>query len=134
MIRVTHLLVAGAVALALCDSSLAQEVPPQRPAPESPDLSSIVDSVTAQEASSALSPLPGSPDVGVGGGVLEALPRPRDIPRSLFGPEQPPSSGGIQIDAPYFTPDPLLDFAPMRNRAGLAGLKSRSSSRTSYPS
>ena len=35
--------------------------------------------------------------------------RPRDTPRSLFGPEQPPSAGGIQIDAPYFVPDPLLD-------------------------
>ena len=54
-------------------------------------------------------PLPGSPDSGVGAGVLEALPRPRDTPRSLFGPEQPPSTGGIQIDAPYFVPDPLLD-------------------------
>ncbi len=65
--------------------------------------------------------MPGSPESGVGAGVLEALPRPRDTPRSLFGPEQPPSTGGIQINAPYFIPDPLLDFSQSAPPGWFAG-------------
>ena len=59
-----------------------------------------------------LIPLPGSPDAGVGGGVLQTLPQPRDVPASLFGPTTPSrasADGILRIDAPYFTPDPLLD-------------------------
>ena len=108
MNKITQLLLAGAVVFALCDVGLAQETPSaaarrelRRREMRSPTRS------LAQE--SLPPPLPGSPDAGVGAGVLEALPRPRDTPRSLFGPEQPPSAGGIQIDGPYFVPDPLLD-------------------------
>jgi len=107
MIKITQLLLAGAVAFALCDAGLAQETPPRPPAAAAADMGAVTDAVLAQQG---LPPaLPGSPDAGVGAGVLEALPRPLDTPRSLFGPEQPPSAGGIRIDAPYFTPDPLLD-------------------------
>ena len=108
MNKITHLLLAGAVAFALCDVGLAQETLRRAHPPQTRrQCGAIADAVLAQE--SLPPPLPGSPDSGVGAGVLEALPRPRDTPRSLFGPEQPPSAGGIQIDAPYFVPDPLLD-------------------------
>jgi hypothetical protein len=109
MNKVTHLLLAGAVGLALCDMGRAQEAPPQSPADAPVDGRAIAEAVLAQETLPP--PIPGSPESGVGSGVIEALPRPRDTPRSLFGPEQPPSKGGIQIDAPYFVPDPLLDFS-----------------------
>jgi hypothetical protein len=107
MIKITHLLLAGAVIFALCDVGLAQEPPAQPAALPAADVKAITDAAAARE--SLPPPLPGSTDYGVGGGVLEALPRPRDTPRSLFGPEMAPSTGGIRIDAPYFTPDPLLD-------------------------
>jgi hypothetical protein len=101
MIKITHLLLAAAVSLALCDTGLAQETPAPAAA------GSITDGYLKQEA--LPQPLPGSADSGVGSGVLEALPQPRDIPRSLFGPEQPPSTGGVVFDGSYFTTDPLLD-------------------------
>jgi hypothetical protein len=107
MSKITHLLLAGAAAFALCHAGLAQETPPRPPAANSTALDAIAGTVVAQE--SLPQPLPNSPEYGVGAGVLEALPRPRDTPRSLFGPEKPPSTGGIRIDAPYFTPDALLD-------------------------
>ena len=75
--------------------------------PATPTLDSFASDVLAQETFRR--PLPSSPDYGVGAGVLEALPNPRDTPRSLFGPPSPPSTGGIRIDAPYFIADPLLD-------------------------
>ena len=107
MNKITHLLLAGAVALALCDIGRAQEAASQPPADATVDGRAIVEAALAQESLPLA--LQGSPDAGVGSGVLEALPRPRDTPRSLFGPPQPPSTGGIQLDAPYFVPDPLLD-------------------------
>jgi hypothetical protein len=118
MIKLTHLLMTGAVALALCDVGLAQEAPP--PPAEAPvDMRAITNAVLAQET--LPQPLPGSPEYGVGTGILEALPQPRDTPRSLFGPEKPPSAGGIQIDAPYFVPDPLLDPAFFPSPGWFAG-------------
>jgi hypothetical protein len=107
MIKIAQLLRAGAVVVALCGSALAQQRPAQPAELPAADVRVITDAVAAQESLPA--PLPGSTDYGVGAGVLEALPRPRDTPRSLFAPEKPPSDGGIRIDAPYFTPDPLLD-------------------------
>jgi hypothetical protein len=108
MNKITHLIIAGAFALALCDVGVAQQTPPQPPVADSAALDSMIASaVVAQESLPA--PLPGSPDYGLGAGVLEALPRPRDTPRSLFGPAQPPSTGGVDVDGPYFVRDPLLD-------------------------
>jgi hypothetical protein len=119
MRTITHLLLAGAVTLALCDAGRAQETPPQPSAAASANVRAVTDAVLAQES---LPPaLPGSPDAGVGAGVLEALPRPLDTPRSLFAPEQPPSAGGVRIDAPYFIPDPQLDFAPFAQPGWFAG-------------
>ena len=119
MNKISHLLLAGVMALALCDASRAQELAPQPPASASADLGAVTDAVLAQEHLPA--PLPGSPDYGVGAGVVEALPQPRDTPRSLFGPEQPPGTGGIRIDAPYFIPDPMLDVAPFAQPGWFAG-------------
>lgn len=110
MNKITRLLLAGAAVFALCEPGRAQETPPQPlPAGASEDVRAIPEGFFAQE--SLPMPSPDSPDFGVGAGVLEALPQPRDTPRSLFGAEQAPSTGGIQIDAPYFVPDPLLDPA-----------------------
>jgi hypothetical protein len=107
MIKITHLLLTGAVAFVLCETSRAQEARPQPSAEQPASAGAISDAVLAQE--SLPMPMPGSPDAGVGAGVLESLPRPVDVPRSLFAPEQPPSAGGIPIHQPYFLADPLLD-------------------------
>lgn len=104
MIKITHLLLAGAAALALCDMVQAQEPSPSQPAAVT---GATTGTVPAQGSLPAA--LPASPESGVGSGVLEALPQPRDTPRSLFGPEQPPSKGGEVFDGSYFTTDPLLD-------------------------
>jgi hypothetical protein len=87
---------------------LAQEVSslPQSTG-ASADMRATPGAVLAQEVMPM--PLPGSPESGVGGGILETLPRPPDTPKSLFAQEQPPSMGGINIQEPYFLADPLLD-------------------------
>ncbi len=108
MKKVTLLLLAGTVPFALCSPGRSQEIPAQVPAAVSPvSATAIAEAALVQE--SLPPPFPGSPDAGVGSGILETLPRPPDTPRSLFGPPQPASAGGIQIDAPYFVTDPLLD-------------------------
>ncbi len=107
MNKITHLLMAGAAVFALCHVGLAQETPPRPPATDSAAEDTFASAVFAQEGLPAA--LPASSDFGIGAGILEALPQPPDVPRSLFGPEKPPSTGGIRIDAPYFIPDPLLD-------------------------
>ena len=107
MNKISQLLLAGAAVFTLCDVGLAQETPPRPPAADSTALDAIAREVVAQE--SVPQPLPSGPEYGVGAGVLEALPRPRDTPRSLFGPAQPPSAGGVALDGPYFVSDPLLD-------------------------
>lgn len=40
---------------------------------------------------------------------LKALPRPPDQPRSLLMPALPPGSAPLDLEGPYFRPDPLLD-------------------------
>jgi len=77
-------------------------------------MEALSNAVLAQETPPSLVPLPGDPDAGIGGGVLQALPLPRDFPASLFTPSPPPpadASGVLRIDAPYFARDPLLDPA-----------------------
>ena len=41
--------------------------------------------------------------------MLQALPRPPDLPASLFDPPPPPATRFNPLDAPYFLPEPLLD-------------------------
>jgi hypothetical protein len=106
MKTMTQLLLAGAVALALSDMGLAQEPSPMPPGGASTYLATFDDAL-AQETRAE--PLPAAPEAGIGGGVLQALPRPRDLPASLFAPPPPPATGFLHVDAPYFVRDPLLD-------------------------
>jgi hypothetical protein len=112
MNKLTHLILAVAVALGLCDAGLAQETPPTPSGRADTEIEAVTNAVLAQETSPSLIPLPGGPDAGIGGGVLQALPRPRDFPASLYTPPPPSrvdASGVLRIDAPYFERDPLLD-------------------------
>jgi hypothetical protein len=96
MIKMTHLLLAGAVALALSDVGLAQDTP------------------------SMPLPLPDAPAAGDGEAILQALHQPR-IPASLFAPSPPPSSGFMPVDSPYFVRDPLLDSSQFPPPGWFAG-------------
>jgi hypothetical protein len=108
MIKITHLLLAGAVVFGLCNMVQAQDPSPSQPAAgTTAGPGSTTGTVPVQGSLPAA--LPASPESGVRSGVLEALPRPRDTPSSLFAAPGPPSPGGIPIGGPYFTPDPLLD-------------------------
>ena len=112
MNKLTHLILAVAVTLGLCDAGLAQETPPTPSGRADTEIEAVTNAVLAQETSPSLIPLPGGPDAGIGGGVLQALPRPRDLPASLYTAPAPPradASGVLRIDAPYFKRDPLLD-------------------------
>jgi hypothetical protein len=110
MIKSTHLLLAGALALALCNSSVAQDASLKPSGEVSGGSAAVVAELLSQE--SLPEPLAAAPEDGIGSGVLQALPRPRDIPRSLFAPSQPDSTGGMPIARPYLVADPLLDFSP----------------------
>jgi hypothetical protein len=112
MIKLTHLLIASAAALAFSDAASAQVTRPNPPG-ESP-----VDQVTLSDACGAQgtlpAPLPDAPPAAVpaagrGDGILQALPQPRDLPTSLFAPPPPPSSTYVPVDMPYLLRDPLLD-------------------------
>jgi hypothetical protein len=110
MIKLTHFILAGAVVSSLCSRSFAQDARPSSPAGTSEATAArLADAITQDGVPE---PLPGAPDAGVGSGVLEALPRPRAVPESLFAPADPPSPGGIPVARPYFIADPLLDLAP----------------------
>jgi hypothetical protein len=106
MIKMTQRLWAGAITIALCHQGFAQDLSSKPPGGAAASGSAA----TAAGLPGALpEPLPAAPDFGVGGGVLEALPRPRDLPASLFAPPAPPKTGFLTIDAPYLACDPLLD-------------------------
>jgi hypothetical protein len=147
MIKITHLLLAGAVVLAVTNAGLAQVTGAQTSGgassgidqgPRAVDqgragaqssggassgMAAVVNDVMAQDAGPE--PLPGAPDTGVGSGVLEALPRPRDIPKSLFAPATPQAGPPLPIDTPYFYPDPLLDWAPFGAPGWFAGAEAQ---------
>jgi hypothetical protein len=108
MIKIKHLLLAGALACTLGNAILAQEAQP-KPSGSAPEsLEAITEKVMAQEA--VPEPLPASPYTGgLGSGVLQAIPRPPDVPGSLFAPAQPASTGGMPIGGPYLVTDPWLD-------------------------
>jgi hypothetical protein len=103
-------LLAAAVAFALANGSFGQDTAPKRSDNASHGISARVDAALSQNA--LPEPLPGGPEVGVGGGVLQALPKPRDLPASLYAPPPPASPGALRVDEPYLVPDPLLDFPP----------------------
>ena len=107
MMKTRHLLLAVAVGFAFSNLGLAQEPRPASPGGTSDTVSAaFADSVT-QEGLPA--PLPTDPDAGIGGGVLQALPRPRDLPISLFATAQPRSTEPMPVAGPYFQTDPFLD-------------------------
>jgi hypothetical protein len=107
MIKIKHLLLAGAVAFALSEVSFAQDALPKPPAAESENVKLLLDAKMLQDT--IPEPLPASPYAGLGSGVLQALPRPLDVPGSLFAPAQPPSTGAMPINSPYLVADPFLD-------------------------
>jgi hypothetical protein len=116
MIKKTHLqILAGAIALALPNVGVAQDTPPKPPVGVFVDYAAIL----AQDIPP--DPLPAAPDAGVGGGVLQALPKPRNLPASLFAPPPPPSPGFLRVDAPYFVRDPLLDPPQLPSPGWFAG-------------
>jgi hypothetical protein len=119
MIKMTHLLLAGAVALALSGVSLAQDTS-SKPSEGAPaHFAALVGETGVQD--NLPEPLPGEPNYGVGGGVLQALPRPQNLPASLFAPPPPPSKGFLQVDAPYFGRDRLLDSPEFQTPGWFAG-------------
>jgi hypothetical protein len=119
MIKMTWKLLAGAVALVLSNATMAQDAPPKPPGEAPGRLAVLSDEVLAEDA--LPDPLPAVPDVGVGGGVLQTLPKPRDLPASLFTSPPPPTRDVLHVDAPFFTRDPLLDFSPAAPPGWFAG-------------
>ena len=53
------------------------------------------------------------------------MPRPLDVPRSLFAPAPSLAGEAIPTNSPYFTPDPLLDFAPSAPPGWFAGAEAQ---------
>jgi hypothetical protein len=85
MFRTTYLLLAAALAPVLAPAAVAQDAPALPAAlPETP----------AETGAPAL---------------LKTLPRPPELPASLFAPPVPRTTAPMPIDAPYLVPDPLLD-------------------------
>jgi hypothetical protein len=123
MIKTIHLLLAIAVALALSNAGVAQDTGGQPRGGASSGMAAVVSDVMSQEP--LPEPMPGAPDAGVGSGVLETMPRPRDIPRSLFAPAPAPSGQALPVDTPYFNRDPLLDFAPFAAPGWFAGAEAQ---------
>jgi hypothetical protein len=119
MIKMTHLLLAGAVALALSDVGFAQDTPPKPPGGAFANYPALFDEVVGQDT--LPEPLPDPPAAGNRAAILQALPQPRDLPASLFAPSPPPSTRFLPVDTPYFVRDPLLDspqFPPVGWFAG----------------
>ena len=111
MIKIKHLLLAAAMAFTLCDVSLAQEALPKPAGLAAAIAETPAAETLAQDTFPAplAEPLPDSPYAGIGSGVLQALPRPSDVPGSLFAPAQAPSTGAMPIGGPYLVTDPFLD-------------------------
>jgi hypothetical protein len=123
MIKIHHLLLAVAVAWALSNVGLAQDNGAKPSGVPASGMAAVVNDVLAQDA--VPEALPGAPDAGVGSGVLESLPRPLDIPRSLFAPAPAKAGQAMPIDTPYFTADPLLDWAPFAAPGWFAGAEAQ---------
>jgi hypothetical protein len=121
MNKTTRPLLAGAIAFALSGAALAQAPSLTPPGGALARLAAPSDEVAAPDT--LPEPLPAAPDVAVGGGVLQALPRPRDLPASLFAPPPPPPPGLLRVDAPYFVRDPLLDFTPSARPGWFGGVE-----------
>jgi hypothetical protein len=118
MIKIKHLILAGVVGLALSKLGLAQETG-AKPSGEPPTGSGAVVDALAKEG--LLEPLPDAGAIGETPVILPGIPRPPDFPGSLFAPAQPRSTAPMQMDAPYFVPDPLLDFSPSAPPGWFAG-------------
>jgi hypothetical protein len=107
MNKITRLILAGAASVSMSDRAAAQEAPTPPANVATARLAALVDD--APSPGPLPEALPRDPDEGVGGGVLQALPKPRDLPASLLAPPPPPSNRPISVDAPYFFNDPFLD-------------------------
>jgi hypothetical protein len=121
MIKITHLLLAGAVALAFLHVSRAQEASPQPPAGASGYRAAPADPAGAPHALPEALPAAPAATPGGGGAILPSLPQPRDLPASLFAPPAQPVPGFIALDVPYFVSDPLLDGRPFPAPGWFAG-------------
>jgi hypothetical protein len=121
MAKMTHLLLAGAVALGLSDAVRAQDKPPRPPGWATTSSAALIDEVLAQVDPPAPLPLLNVPAAGESARVLQSLPQPRDLPASLFAPPPPPAPGFLHVDAPFFVRDPLLDSPQFRVPGWFAG-------------
>lgn len=121
MIKMTELLLAVAVGFALSDEGDAQEPSSKPPDGSTAQLGALVDGAGAQYA--LPDPLPRESDAGVGGGVLQALPKPRDLPASLFSPSPSQAPDVLRVDAPYFAPDRLLDIPELQSQGWFGGIE-----------
>jgi hypothetical protein len=121
MVKMTRLLLAGAVALGLSDAVLAQDAPPKPPGGATVAPAALIEEVVAPAEPPAPLPLPDAPAADEGARVLRSLPQPRDLPASLFAPPPPPAPGFLHVDAPYFVRDPLLDGPQFRAPGWFAG-------------
>ena len=106
--KTKHLLLAVAVGFALSDLGLAQEPRPAQPEGGSEALAAVLtDSLAQEPARAAASRLECR---RLAAGFFEALPRPRDLPRSLFAPAVPNVARARGHRWTVFpVPDPLLD-------------------------
>jgi hypothetical protein len=88
-------------------------------------LLAIALAVSASGYAQESKPLPRStPPVATDGeGMVQALPRPPDLPASLFEPAPPTSPACDPLDVPYFVPDPLLDPPQLPPPGWFAGLE-----------
>lgn len=119
MIKMTQLVQAVAVALVLSDVGFAQD-PSSKPLDTAAShVASVIDENLAQKP--LPDPLPGGSGPGVGGGVVQSLPRPSDLPDSLFEQPYPNTPGFFRLDQPYFTLDPLLDPTQLPQPGWFAG-------------
>jgi hypothetical protein len=105
MIKMTQLALAGAVAIVLSGVGLAQDPSLKPPGTGTTYFAGLVDNGLNQDPIPEA--LPGQQ--GVGGGVVQALPRPKDLPSSLFAPPSAVGPGPFSLVQPYLITDPLLD-------------------------
>lgn len=107
-----------AIVLVLARPSPAQEV---TPGPSSPWRDALI--AGAEMQGGRPDPLPNSSELGLGGGIIQALPATRDMPASLFAPPPPPSRGYIRPDEPYLLFEPGIDRDPASPPGWFSGVE-----------
>ena len=104
-----YLLPAVALVLALSAPGPAQDAPPKPGGRAFADYFGASEIGQAQDTAPTALPLPAASAADVGQGVLQSLPKPRDLPASLFATAPPRSTAPMPVSTPYFVADPLLD-------------------------